>query len=71
MEVKNVLVNENMLDLKKLNLETAEILKKFKSAISNQASLSLGSGYSTSASAPHTLLNGFKNLSALAEMSGY
>merc|ERR1712100_475794 len=36
-----------------------------------QASLSLGLGYSTKVSAPHTLLQGFKNLIAVAAESGY
>jgi large subunit ribosomal protein LP0 len=71
MEVKKVLQNGSMFDAKVLDLGTPEILAKFKSAISNQASLSLASGYSTSASAPHTILNGFKNLAAVAAMSGY
>lgn len=60
-----------MFDAKVLSLSTDAILTKFKAAISYQASLSLASGYSTSASAPHTILNGFKNLAAVAAMSGY
>lgn len=71
MEVKKVLQNGSMFDAKVLDLSTDAILKKFKAAISYQASLSLASGYSTSASAPHTILNGFKNLAAVAAMSGY
>ena len=71
MEVKKVLQNGSMFDAKVLDLSTETILAKFKNAISIQASLSLASGYSTSASAPHTLLNGFKNLAAVAAMSGY
>jgi len=71
MEVKKVLQNGSMFDAKVLDLSTDAILDKFKKAISIQASLSLASGYSTSASAPHTLLNGFKNLAAVAAMSGY
>jgi len=71
MEVKKVLQNGSMFDAKVLELSTDAILAKFKSAVSIQASLSLATGYSTAASAPHTLLNGFKNLAAVAAMSGY
>ena len=71
MEVKKVLQNGSMFDAKVLNLGTAEIIAKLKAAISIQASLSLGSGYATSASAPHSLLKGFKNLAAVAAFSGY
>lgn len=71
MEVKKVLQNGSMFDAKVLDLSTEAILAKFKNAIGIQASLSLATGYSTAASAPHSLLNGFKNLAAVAAMSGY
>jgi large subunit ribosomal protein LP0 len=71
MEIKKVLQNGSMFDAKVLDLSTETILAKFKHAIGVQAAFSLGSGYTTSASAPHTLLNGFKNLAAVAAMSGY
>ena len=71
MEVRKVLQNGSMFDAKVLDLSAETILKSFKKAISNMASLSLGSGYTTSASAPHSLLKGFKNLAAVAAMSGY
>lgn len=35
------------------------------------AALSLGAGYPTTASAPHTILNGFKNLVGACAASGY
>jgi len=60
-----------MFDPAVLDLSTDTILKKFQSAVKTQASLSLGIGYSTSASAPHTLLGGFKNLLAVAAETGY
>jgi large subunit ribosomal protein LP0 len=71
MEVKKVLQGGSMFDAKVLDLSVDTIMTKFQRAIGLQAALSLGSGYSTSASAPHTLLNGFKNLAAVAAMSGY
>jgi large subunit ribosomal protein LP0 len=71
MEVKKVLQNGSMFDAKVLDLSTDTILAKFKNAAQNMTNLSLGAGYSTSLSAPHTLLNGFKNLAAVAALSGY
>lgn len=71
MEVTKVLQDGSMFDPAVLDLSEEAILGKFRAAISAQASLSLGLGYSTAASAPHTLLGGFKNLIAVAAESGY
>ena len=71
MEVTKVLQDGSMFDPAVLDLSEEAILGKFRAAISTQASLSLGLGYSTAASAPHTLLGGFKNLIAVAAESGY
>lgn len=71
MEVSKVLQNGSMFDAKVLSLSTDTILAKFKKACGNQAQMSLASGYSTSASAPHTLLNGFKNLVAASAATGF
>lgn len=71
MEVSKVLQNGSMFDAAVLSLGTDAILAKFKKAAGLQAQMSLASGYSTSASAPHTLLNGFKNLVAACAATGY
>jgi large subunit ribosomal protein LP0 len=71
MEVSKVLQNGSMFDAKVLSLSTEAILGKFKKACGNQAQMSLSSGYCTSASAPHSLLNGFKNLVAACAATGY
>ena len=71
MHVKKVLQDGSLFDAAVLDLDTNTILAKFQNAIKTQASLSLGIGYSTSASAPHTLLNGFKNLIAVSAETGY
>ena len=71
MEVRKVLQDGSMFDAAVLNLSNDTILAKFKKAAGLQAQLSLASGYSTSASAPHTLLNGFKNLVAACAATGY
>jgi large subunit ribosomal protein LP0 len=71
MHVKKVLQDGSLFDAAVLDLDTEAILAKFQNAIKTQASLSLGIGYSTSASAPHTLLNGFKNLIAVSAETGF
>ncbi|MBK3505364.1 hypothetical protein JJB28_09935, partial [Campylobacter fetus subsp. venerealis] len=45
-----------------LDITDDDIRKKFMSGVTNVASLSLAIGYPTMASAPHMLINGFKNL---------
>lgn len=71
MKVTKVLQDGSLFDAAVLDLSTDSIIAKFKSAVSYQANLSLGIGYSTSVSAPHTLLGGFKNLVAFSSASGY
>lgn len=71
MEVRKVLQDGSMFDPAVLDLSLEAILGKFQAAVSTQASLSLGLGYSTTVSAPHTLLGGFKNLIAVAAETGY
>lgn len=60
-----------MFDPAVLDLSTESILDKFRAASNNMTNLSLGLGYSTKLSAPHTLLGGFKNLLAVAASTGY
>lgn len=71
MVVSKVLQDGSLFEAKVLDLSSAAILLKFKAAAGVQASLSLGAGFPTSASAPHSLLNGFKNLVAASAASGY
>jgi len=71
MEVTKVLQDGSMFDPAVLDLSSEAILAKFQGAVKLQASLSLGLGYSTTMSAPHTLLGGFKNLIAVAAETGY
>jgi len=71
MHCTKVIQDGNCFDAKVLSLSTEKILAKFQNAVSTQASLSLGAGYATSASAPHTLLNGFKNLLAASIASDF
>jgi large subunit ribosomal protein LP0 len=71
MEVKKVLQNGSLFDAAVLDLSTEVILGKFKAACKTQASLSLGLGVPTSCSAPHSLLNGFKNLLCISMGSDF
>jgi len=71
MEVRKVLQDGSMFGANVLNLTPETILLKFRNACKIQAQFSLGSGYATSASAPHSLLNGFKNMIAVCKESGY
>ena len=71
MEIKKVLQNGSIFEPAVLSLSNDVILAKFKNAIKLQAQLSLALGYPTKASAPHTILNGFKNLVAVSAASGF
>jgi large subunit ribosomal protein LP0 len=71
MHVKKVLQNGSVFDAKVLDISTSDILAKFRNAINIQAKLGLGLGVPNQASAPHSLLNGFKNLVAVSAASGF
>merc|ERR1712227_360469 len=71
MHVKKVLQNGSVFDAAVLDIPTDDILAKFKRAIGVQADVGLGLGVPNKASAPHTLLNGFKNLVAVSAASGF
>jgi len=62
MNISKVLQNGSIFDAKVLALDNDTILGKFKKAAGVQASLSMGAGFPTAASAPHSILNAFKNL---------
>jgi len=71
MKVTKILQNENLFDAAVLDLSSEIILEKFKRAIGFQTGLALGLGVPTVSSAPHTLLNGFKNLVAVSAACGW
>ena len=71
MEIKKVLQNGSIFEPAVLSLSNEVLLAKFKNAIKLQASVALALGYPTRVSAPHTLLNGFKNLVAVSAVSGF
>jgi len=59
------------MDAKVLNISNDDIIAKFKLARDNMAVLSLGAGFPTTCSVPHSLLNCFKNMIAVSAESGY
>lgn len=71
MQITKILQNGAIFDAKVLSLNTDTILAKFKNAAKLQASLSLASGFPTTASAPHSILNAFKNMVAVCASTGY
>merc|ERR1711934_1288231 len=61
----------SMFDPAVLDLDANSILDKFRKGVQTQAQLSLGIGFPTACSAPHSLLNSFKNLVAVSVECGY
>lgn len=49
-----------------LNVREEDLIKKFISGVANVAAVSLAIGYPTECSVPHSVVNGFKNLLAVA-----
>jgi len=66
LEVNHVYDNGTTFSPAVLDITDDDLLAKFKSGLSNVAAVSLEIGYPTVASAPHSIINGFKNLLAIA-----
>jgi len=71
MHIKNFLDGTKLVDAKVLSISKEAILEKFKAKSQNLTALSLGSGYITSAAAPHLVARAFKNLAAASLASGF
>lgn len=54
-----------------LDITEDDIVAKFMSGVRNVATVSLAIGYPTAASAPHSIVNGFKNVLAIAVETDY
>merc|ERR1739838_353949 len=52
-----------------LDIEPEDLVQKFCDGIANVAAVSLAIGYPTGASVPHSVVNGFKNLAAVAAVT--
>jgi len=64
--INQVYDNGSVFSPKVLDITDDDIKEKFMSGIANIAAVSLAIGYPTAASAPHSIVNGFKNLLAIA-----
>jgi len=71
MKVTKILQDGNVFDAAVLDLNADVIKAKFVKAILNQSKLALAVGVPCTSSAPHSLLNGFKNLVAVSAMTGF
>jgi len=65
MEIVTVYDNGSVYSPAVLDINESEIKQKVQNAIRNVAALSLQIGYPTAASAPHSIINAFKNLVSL------
>lgn len=71
LKVLRVYDNGSVYDAAVLKLTPATVLEKFLNGVRNIAALSIEIGVPTAASAPHSVVNGFKNLVALAFGGNY
>jgi len=69
--VVNVYDNGTVVDVAILDMTDAAVIARFGKGVANVAALSLGLHYPTLAAFPHVLLNGFKNLAAIAVQTEY
>jgi large subunit ribosomal protein LP0 len=58
-------------DPKVLDLKDEDLLAAFMGGVMNVAAVSLASGYPTLASAPHSIINGYKNVLSIAIETAY
>jgi large subunit ribosomal protein LP0 len=71
MHIKKVLDGGALYPPAVLSITLDSILEKFSTHAQNLTAISLATGYATSASASHLVLNAFKNLAALSFGSGF
>lgn len=67
--IEKIYEDGSILDPEILDITNAQIKATFMSGLSRVAALSLSMNYPTVASAPHSIVNGFKNLLALAAVT--
>jgi len=69
--VVNVYDNGTVIDVAVLDMSDSDVIARFGKGVANVAALSLGLHYPTLAAFPHVVLNGFKNLAAIAVSTEY
>lgn len=62
MHVKKVYEEGAIFNPEVLDITSEDIVKKFKKAVTNMASISLATGYVTKPAIPHMIAHAFKNL---------
>lgn len=71
LKVAHVFDNGSVFGAGVLDITTDSILASYRKAVSNVAAASLSAGIPTKASAPHSIMNAFKNLLAVTFSSDY
>jgi len=71
LQIENVYDSGTIFSPAILDITDDDIISKFMAGVCNIASVSLAIGYPTVASAPHSIINGFKNLLAVAVETDY
>lgn len=71
MHVKKVYEDGSIFNPEVLDITSEDILGRFKTTISNMASISLATGYIVKPAVPHLLANAFKNLASVTFDADY
>lgn len=71
LQIQTVYDDGSVYDAKVLDMTDADILAKFQAGLKNVASVSLGIGYPTLASVPHSIIRGYKNVLAIGLNTEY
>lgn len=69
--IEKIYDNGSIYSAEVLDITSDDLMKRFLDGIANIASVSLATGYPTEAAIPHMLVNGFKNLLAVAVSTDY
>merc|ERR1711872_409209 len=69
--VQKVYDSGSVFDPEILDITDDDLRARFMQGIANVAAVSLAIGYPTTASVPHSIVNGFKNLLAIAVATDY
>jgi len=71
LQIENVFDSGTIFSPAILDITDDDIIAKFMTGVRNIAAVSLAVGYPTAASVPHSIINGFKNLLAIAVETDY
>jgi len=71
LKIMNVYDNGNVYDAKILDIKDEDLLKSFSAGVANIASVSLATNFPTLASIPHSIVNGYKKVLAVAVATEY